>query len=87
MIADIYAATLNGELELYTANEEDSDIITDYRFLWTKDIIDDTKYEYYKNADEVTVNFVVVETENIDTNLEIGDTYIELKEENDEANN
>ena len=87
MIADIDAATLNRELELYKEGKEDSEIVTDYRFLWVKDIIDDTMYEYYKNADEITVSFVVVETQSIDADLEIGDTYIELKEENDEANN
>lgn len=69
MVADSYAATLNRELELYKEGKDDFEIITDYKFLWVKDIIDDTMYVYYKNADKITVSFVVVETENIDTDL------------------
>lgn len=69
MIADSYAATLNGELEQYKTREDTSEIITDYRFLWAKDIIDTATYEFYKNADEVNVSFVVVETESIDSDL------------------
>lgn len=79
MVADCYAATLNEELDLYKEGYEDSEIITDYRFLWSKGIIDEPKYEFYKNADEITVNFVVVETESIDSDLSNVDA---CKEEN-----
>lgn len=65
MIADSYAATLNKELDLYKEGYEDSEIITDYRFLWTKGIIDEPKYEYYKDADEIMVDFMVVETSSV----------------------
>lgn len=65
MLADSYAATLNKELESYKESKDDYEIITDYKFLWVKEIIDDNTYVFYKNADKVTVSFVVVETENI----------------------
>lgn len=70
MIADEHATKLNKELVLYEEGKEDSDIITDYRFLWEKEIIDTPTYESYKHADEITVSFVVVETQTIDQYIE-----------------
>ena len=70
MIADSYAAKLNKELESYKEGKEDSEIVTDCRFIWEKNIIDTPTYDFYKNADEITIGFVVVETEIIDTDLD-----------------